>query len=269
MSGTFRGAVRQRATSTYDTTVLAESGLVAYWRMDGTGADLTGNGRTATAHGGPTLTQFLNGDPATVLNGVDQYWEVADHNDLSPATTGRFTFEAWIRPDVLTFLDTEGSGPYVHWAGKLASGQNEWVSRMYNFDTPDITPARPNRISGYAFNLSGGTGVGSHFQDAVVAGQWIHYALIVNTVDTSGTYPTGYTKIYRDGVLRDTDDLRGLGDGPGGSDLNIVPANGTAPVRFGTATLNSFFLGAICKPAIYNTELSAARLLAHKQIIVP
>jgi hypothetical protein len=35
--------------------------------------------------------------------------------------------------------------------------------------------ARPNRISGYRFNLTGGPGAGSYLQDPVTAGQWIHY----------------------------------------------------------------------------------------------
>jgi hypothetical protein len=45
-------------------------------------------------------------------------------------------------------------------------------------------------------------GAGSYYQaspDApVLAGEWMHYVLIINTTDAaaSGKYPTGYTKLY-------------------------------------------------------------------------
>src|SRR5260370_35585990 len=82
-----------------------------------------------------------------------------------------------MRPDALTFANTEGSRPdeqFVHWLGKGSSGQQEWVFRMYSITDP--AGARENRISFYVFE--GNTpppirGCGSYFQDPVQAGQWI------------------------------------------------------------------------------------------------
>ena len=236
--------------STYDSRVLADA-PVAFWRLGGAGAaqDCAG-AHAGTYVGRPAATTTPNGDPATAFDGVGQYVEVPDDDALSVTRTGVLTLEAWIRPDRLEFADTEGTG-YVHWAGKGVSGQHEYVTRMYSRTNSEN---RPNRISGYAFNRSGGLGVGSYFQDAVVAGQWIHVVLVINTVARSDRYPTGYTMIYKNGVRRDQDDLSALG---------IVPGNGTAPVRIGTRDRNSFFAGAIGKVALYDRELSAATVSAH------
>lgn len=147
----------------------------------------------------------------------------------------------------------QGSG-YVYWAGKNVfepENQSEWACRMYSQGNSED---RENRTSGYCFNLSGGQGAGSYFQDDLTAGEWIHYTLVINTNNTSTEFPTGYTRIYRDGVSRDQDNL---------VDYDITPENGTAPVRVGSSTLDSFFLGAIGKFAFYDRELPAERILAH------
>ena len=62
------------------------------------------------------------------------------------------------------------------------------------------------------------------------------------------------TYIFRNGVLRDQDPLSGY---------DIVPANGTAPVRIGTRDFASFFQGSVARVAIYSTRLPAATLAAH------
>ena len=238
------------AASVYDTAVLADS-PVGYWPIaPGTTEDHTLSGMDGMFSGSPGSTVLPNGDPAAVFNGIDQYFTIPDHDLLEVTTTGILTVEAWMRPDTLEFPDSEGSG-YVHWMGKGTAGQHSWVARMYNYTN---TENRPNRISGYSFNLSGGLGAGSYFQDPVAAGEWIHYALVINTVDTSPVYPTGYTKIYKNGVLRDQDSLSGY---------SIIPGNGTAPMRVGTRDLSSFFQGAIGKVAVYNYELTGAQLAAH------
>ncbi|HIX55259.1 MAG TPA: LamG domain-containing protein, partial [Candidatus Sphingobacterium stercoripullorum] len=122
-------------------------------------------------------------------------------------------------------------------------------ARMYNKDS--WREDRPQRISGYAFNLSGGLGAGSYFQDHIKPGTWVHYVLVINTNNTSSAYPTGYTIIYRDGEKRQQRNLK---------DYDIIPGNGTAPIRIATRDLGSFFLGAIGKVAIYDYELSAEQL---------
>lgn len=245
-----RPPARLHALSTYDDAVLADT-PVGYWTIapDST-IDQSGHGLDGTFTGSPAGTTMPNGDAAAVFNGVDQYFTVADSDYLEITQTGILTIEAWMRPDVLQFTNSESSG-YVHWMGKGVSGQHSWVARMYNLTNSEN---RPNRISGYAFNLTGGLGAGSYFQDPVTAGEWIHYTLVINTVNTSPAYPTGYTKIFKNGVQRDQDSL---------SDYDIVPGNGTAPMRVGTRDFASFFEGAIGKVAVYDYELTAAQLLAH------
>ncbi|WP_143343207.1 LamG domain-containing protein, partial [Crossiella equi] len=132
-------------------------------------------------------------------------------------------------------------------------GQHEYVARMY---AKTNTEDRPNRVSGYAFNPSGGLGAGSYFQDALTAGRWIHYVLVINARVRTPEYPHGYTKVYRDGVLRDQDHLVIR-------DVVITPVDGTAPLRVGTRDFGSWFAGAVGKVAVYGHELSAARVAAH------
>ena len=106
----------------------------------------------------------------------------------------------------------------------------------------------------YAFNSAGGLGAGSYFQDPVRTGRWIHVVLVINSRNRSAQYPMGYTRIYKNGVLRDTDSL---------ADYDIVPKSGTAPLRIGTGYLGSFFQGAIGDVAFYDRELAPVRVKAH------
>ncbi len=175
-----------------------------------------------------------NGVSELFFDGAQTYIEIPSSADFSLPTAGALTVSAWIKPQTLTFPNTEGSG-YVHWMGKGEPGQEEWVLRMYSQDN---TEHRGNRISFYVFNLQGGLGVGSHFQDPLQPGVWIH---VVGAADQQNTY------IYRDGVLRDSDTYTG----------KIVPQAGSAPVRIGTRDLHSFFLGGIRQVRIWNRVLTA------------
>ncbi|THU30764.1 LamG domain-containing protein [Niastella caeni] len=250
----------------YDHLILSRN-PVAYWNT--AGRDITGHGHLGTLLFSPGVTTMPNGDASWVFDGISQRVEVADAPDLSIPATGILTMEAWLRPDVLDFDSTEGTG-YVHWAGKRENGQCEYVGRMYGQHPTGEDADRLNRISGYAFNLPGSKGAGSYYQAAanwpVQTGEWIHYTLIINTVDVSAAYPTGYTKLYvhrknSNGTIitfQDKDALIGY---------NIIPEAGTAPFRIGTADTGSFFQGSIGKVALYNYELSAAQLLQHAERI--
>jgi len=241
--------------STYDQAVLAD-GPSAYWPMSqaqtGLEPDLAGSNLTGQYVSSPSSTTLPNGEIAAVFDGATQYMQVADNAALSPATAGVLTVEAWMRPDTLTSPHTESSG-YVHWMGKGETGNHEYVSRMYSADNTD---GRANRISGYLFNSTGGLGAGSYFQDVVTAGQWIHYVLVINANAKDTAYPDGYTKLYKNGVLRDQDDLNVAG-------TPIVPTRGNAPFRVGTRDLNSFFEGAVGKVAIYTKELTPTQISNH------
>jgi hypothetical protein len=88
----------------------------------------------------------------------------------------------------------------------------------------------------------------------VTVEQWIFYTFTINTVNVSSTYPTGYTKICKNGIERDQDSLLGYG---------IVPQNGAAPMRIATRQLQSFFKGAIGKVAVFDYELTSSQLQTH------
>jgi Concanavalin A-like lectin/glucanases superfamily len=255
------------ATSSYDQLIVAHNPAM-YLPMSspssGREADLTGRGHEGIYHPAgvtPSRTVLPNGDPVADFDGISQYLQVPDANDLSVISRGRLTIEAWIRPDTLRFASEErcASGKrcgYVHLLGKGEPGQHEYVARMYS---KRKGVKRPNRISGYAFNLTGGFGSGSFFQDRVTAGAWLLVHIVINTHHTSRDYPTGYVKIFKSGELRQTTRLDQFG---------VVPGNGTAPFRVGTRDLGSFFAGAIGKVAVYLHELTPARIESHYSAMV-
>jgi hypothetical protein len=245
--------------STYDRLVLADK--CAFYLTMGNSAqqayeyDQSGNshpGKYGPTGSTSSSAPMPNGDLATDFDGVSQFLEVENSHGLSISVTGALTFEAWIRPDILQFTHEEGNG-YVWWAGKGGPNQQEYAFRIYS-TTNTENPPRPNRISDYAFNLAGGLGSGSYFQDVIAIGEWIHVIAVFNAVDTSPTYPTGYVKIYKDGVLRKTTPL---------NQYSVIPQSGSAPIRVATRDFNSFFQGAIGKVALYQYELSPIQISAH------
>lgn len=248
--------------SNYSKTVLADN-PVMFLSMGsarlGIEPDLSGHGNSGRyfpSASRPRSVRMPNGELAADFNGIDQFVEIRNAANLSVPTTGVLTLEAWIRPRTLQFPKEEGSG-YVYWMGKGAPNEHEYAMRMYSYSNSE-NPPRPNRISGYAFNLNGGLGSGAYFQDAVVAGRWIHVTLVINTKATSSTYPIGYVKIYKNKTLRQTQGLH---------QFNVIPGAGSAPLRLATRSLNSFFQGAIGKVAVYDYELKPAQIAKHQDVM--
>jgi hypothetical protein len=194
-------------------------------------------GRRPTAHGPRAPDHFV------LFSGQGSYVEVPAAAELGVTPAG-LTVAVWMRPGALSFPKTEGSRPteqYVHWLGKGEAGKHEWTFRMYSQTTP--SGPRANRISFYVFNLNGGRGCGSYFQDAIVPGQWIHVVGVVNPT-------THRTAIYKNGALRHEDNYAGI----------IEPGVGTAPLRIGTKDLSSFFVGAIGPLQVWNRALTAEEI---------
>ena len=219
------------------------NGLVANYEFTGNALDAGPNGLHGTVNGAVlTSDRFGNPNRAYAFNGTSAYIEVADHNVFTVPTTGALSISVWMRPDVLIFPVDESTG-YVHWMGKGVSGQHEWVFRMYSHDNTEL---RENRTSFYMFNLTGGQGAGSYVQEPVTTGTWIHYVAVVNMSADTITW-------YKNAVQKDQDAFQV-------SSYNIVPQNGTAPVRIGTRNLTSFFKGAIDDIRFYNRILTPAEI---------
>jgi hypothetical protein len=224
---------------------------------DGIEPDLSGNGHNGiyeSRDGRPDLTTLPNGDLATTFDGLNQYVQVLSARSLSVTDTGCLTVEAWIKPAVLQFPHAEGSG-YVYILGKGTPGKQEYALRMYSYSNSEVPP-RPNRISAYMFNLTGGKGSGAYFQDPVRPGDWIMVTFVVDS-RSSAAWPDGYISIYKDGQRR--------GRQVSLNQFNVRPGASNAPFRIGTRDLNSFFDGAIGKVAIYDGVLSAQDILATYQ----
>jgi hypothetical protein len=234
----------------YDDLVLTDRPV---FFLASTGEDLAGNmGYVDTGH---LHRQALpNNDSALYFNGQSDSLCFADNDLFSVTTTGALTLEAWVNPAVLEFPKDE-SGGYVHWLGKGTSGQHEYVLRMYSFTN---TENRPNRMSGYAFNLAGGLGIGSYVQEPVRVGEWVHLTVVIN-INPTQEFPKGYTILYKNGVQRDKDSLAPSESVP----MGITAQNGTAPFCIATRNGVSFWRGAIGKVAVYNYELTPAQIQAH------
>jgi hypothetical protein len=227
-------------------TVATELGANALFKFsESTGAfqnAIAGASSSASTTG--TVSRRVNTPVASIpgggvaVNGTSgNYVEIADHAAFSVATTGQLTIALWVRPDTLQATLVEGEDPpaadgqYLHFGGKAIDGSPnvyEWLFRIYNkFRADGVTlNNRPNRMSAYHFNPSGGLGSGSYFQDALTAGDWIFVAVAFNSVGPA---------IYRDGSWRDGDFY---------SDYGITPTDTATPVRLGTAVKQSWFQGA-------------------------
>lgn len=126
------------------------------------------------------------------------YWKLGEpsfnNTEISfnyPARTISF----WILPKSFNF-DGSNSEGYQYIVEKNQDMESEWSFRVYN-----SSAERSKRISFYVFNNSGGEGIGSYFQDNLSENEWIFVA---------GTFGDGVISIYKNGVLRDSDNYEGI-----------------------------------------------------------
>jgi hypothetical protein len=255
--GTAAAVAPKPATSdTYDQQVLSLNPAL-YLTFNNPSAptqvDLSGHGHTATylpAGDPPSEVAMPNGDMAADFNGRGQYAQVPSSEALSVTDTGCLTIEAWIMPTTLQFPNEEGTG-YVYVLGKGAPDKYEYAMRMYSTRNTEV-PERPNRISGYVWNLPGGLGSGAYFQDPVKVNQWIMVTLVLDD-RPSILWPDGYVALYKDGVLRGQVSM---------GQYDVDPKSSNAPLCIGTRDGDSYFEGAIGKVAIYDHLLSSAQIAA-------
>jgi hypothetical protein len=226
------GSAPANAAASYDETVVADR-PVAFFDINGRLTRDKGEGGHQIDYvGQPAKTTLPNGASAMSLDGENDYAAIADSDDLSVGN-GVLTIEAWLRVEDLNNEELD-NGQYVHWLGKGRGDDQEYALRLYNEQTE-----RPNRISAYVFNPSGGEGSGSYFQDDLVPGRWMHVGAVFDG-------DAGRVTIYRDGDRRDSDSFEG-----------VKPRNGDASLRIGTREMSSYFEGAIGKIAVYDYDASS------------
>jgi hypothetical protein len=218
------------------------SGLVANYEFTGDATDAGPHGLHGAVNGATLVAdRFGRPNRAYAFDG-HSYIEIADHDAFSVPTTGDFSMSVWMRPDVLTFADQEGTG-YVHWMGKGEPSQHEWVWRMYGQNN---TEGRVNRTSSYLFNLAGDLGAGVYVQETVTPGVWLHYVITISTSNDIELF-------YKNGVFKHQAPFQD-------SVYNVHPQNGTAPVRIGTRNFASYFEGAIDDVRFYNRVLTPTEI---------
>jgi len=185
-------------------------------------------------------------DGAFEFDGDDEII-ILDDDSLSPNTTKEFSVSFWIKPSTFTFTGTSydlGCKCAIHPLSKYDTsngGQREWYFRLYNETAVDGV-SRSKRLSFYIFNLEGGAGVGSYFQDNLKDNEWIHVVGIVNG---------SHTFIYKNAVLRDSDFI---------FNSSIQMENGKADLRIGKLPNGGGYIGSIDELRIYNRVLNASEI---------
>lgn len=235
-------------------------GLLALWPLDSTYQlqDVIG-GRNLINHGTVTF-----GSTGATFNGTN-YLEAAANNTVF--NWGNQTKNGWsmmcqrsVSNWAVGTRDPGGSG-YCHYMGVGSSFTNTITTFRHYFDPDQSGQGRPRRESGYAFNPTdeygnGHLGAGSFWQENDPTSTFVFKCLTINTsyAGESVTFP-GQTKIYKNGVLKDTDTFYGAGT----YKIYEHPTN-SAPFRIGQVHDGSGFLGTIKMAAIYDHELTQAEV---------
>jgi hypothetical protein len=203
------------------------------------------------------------GETVLQVDGRSGYVEIPSAPALSPSTTGQMTIAVWVRPDTVDFPTSLKGRVAVLGKGDQygPNGNQELGLVFYNRTGTEQfeNPPRPNRLSGYLWNSSGGLGVGSYMQDMVFPREWIFVTLVVDGHNT---------RLYTQGQFRRCDSYTGVPSPTceshtdrDGSPLVITPTLGTAALRVGTMNpRESFFPGAFSRMRIWNRALSGSEI---------
>ncbi len=218
-------------TGSYLDTVLSDS-PVGYWRLGEssgtTAADRTG-GPAGTYVGGVTLgapgALASDSDTAVKLNGSTGYVRVDNRADLN-FSSGDFTTEAWVRPDVsagMAILQKGGSSGYSVWQYRLSlTSAGRWRGTVF-VGTSNITVTDPS-----APNLSAWTHL-------VMVRQGTLLKLYVNGLEVARTTFTG--------------------------DVNT--STGMLAVGRAGNSSSDYYRGAVDEVAVYPRALSESSVFAH------
>jgi hypothetical protein len=220
----------------YSKTVLATPGLAHYWRFEEpagatTLADSVG-GATATAAGGATLgLPGALGGGAAGFDGLDDFAQAPV--DLS--ATSKITIEFWMRWNAYADNDS------------LAMELTE------NFNgSPGGLIIDPNASQGnFGVGIGGPESRNNVYFTRPSAGQWHHYAFVLDTTAPASEEVTPYV------------DGKPIPYEKGGSGTGAGPfAN--APLYFMSRAGGGLFgAGTLDEVAVYSQPLSAAQIAAH------
>lgn len=224
--------LRPSSSLPYRDTVLSDS-PAAYWRLGETSgtsaADASGNGRTGTYVGSPSLGQqgALVGDASTAVafNGSSQYVSVPYSATLNPT---RFSVEAWayVTGGDGTYRSVVTSRDYA--AGAFHRGYVLYAGSEF-----------------WEFWLGTGPGWDSVYGPAVTKNVWTHLV---------ATYDGTILRFYVNGLLA-------------GSKAMTLSANTARTLRIAAGNtegpVNFFFPGRVDEVSVYPDALPEARVLAH------
>ncbi len=218
----------------YQSTVLADSSLVAYWQLDETSGFIAHDSkgtRDGFLNFGPVLNRVGPSSfiPRSVLfNGVNSFIEVPTDPVFHPGSPGvplTYTIEAWLQYNVFDPL------------------KSPWLAGMAYSDALGI----------YRFAY------GNWLQESALAFDQVGWHHLVETNDA-----TNY-RWYKDGVFVGSASSAGASDaghfepfvmGGWGSDSG-PPLNGTYSPNY------QFLNGYLAQVAFYNQALSPSRIAAH------
>lgn len=218
---------------TYEQVVLADA-PIAYWRLgEAAGpnaADSTGHGHVGTYTGALTFSQpgALANEPAAKavsFAGPNNYVTVPDDPALAVGN-GPVSVELWIKATNAESGNTFLCKGITSYAFVVSSDPPVGGFQQIWWCRADLTP------------VFMATSIG------VTDGNWHH---LVGTRDAAGT-----VHVYVDGVNRD-----------GAPTAGVLADNATAFLIGSFTSLSGAFGGTLQEVALYNYELSAAKVLAH------
>ena len=228
-----------------------KEGLVAYFRFNNYSflnekedfiCDISSKNHSGIVYNATlNSTGGVFGDGTFEFDGLDDYIEIVDSDDFSPNyTNNMFSVSFWVKFDDISFIGEGTYNDYKNYLGKSTwGGGYEWEFRQYNSSNLEN---RGNRLSFYAFNITGGFGAGNYVQENITLGEWIY---IVGTIN--GTH----TAIYKNGVFKGASLL---------SNYGIYLKNGNSPLRVGTTDFTTFLNGSIDEFRVYNRTLNSSEI---------
>ena len=211
----------------YQTIILAETGLVAYWKMDNNWDDSSGNGNNGTANDGATFGTAKYGTYSGSFDGTDDYISIPYSSSLNIGS-GNHSFEAWVK------ISQQGLTHHIF----IMDDNNDVIKLQINIS---------NKATFYTRD-TGGDNMEAISTTTIAVDTWYHIV---------GVREGTTVRIYVNGVLEHSATNAAVG--------NIVTTDhwhiGTGVS--GADTHVNFFKGNIDEAAIYNTNLSTAIILNH------